>query len=204
MSWPTLLARLRAFDGSLAGLPDPAVGSSEWIKFIRADHGRWRRRVGSSFRRLMRQLASAPGCEAVWDQYGLVHCRAQAVEDPDELLSIEQIGLKYPVPCSYCDKRFANKWLLGTYLRFTHKVLPQNRLLAIGTVCMVCSTEFHSWPRLVRHLGRVPASLAAYQAFGRVPACELELAEAADAAARKAERSVGQRRLTADIPAIRL
>ena len=80
------------------------------------------------------------------------------------------------------------------------------RALAFGSVCSACCMEFHTRPRLLRHLMySVPSCLAAYASF--FTPCDdatVDAAELADRVESRALRNAGEHDRVARMPAVRV
>ncbi len=75
--------------------------------------------------------------------------------DPDDEVAVADLPAAVPFVCPTCGLRFSLRRLLGHHLRWAHSQLPiQRHLLRQGkSLCVLRRTEFHSKPRLLKHVG---------------------------------------------------
>ena len=222
-SWAQLVLQdlrwLRTAHVSFHGLPlldaEPRPEQvRSWTQFVVADPGRWSRRVRLVFQDDVARLRAevfAVSEDPLGDarlaaglQRHLLSSLAPG-EDPDDLLTIQELGERHEHKCGECGRLFPSARLLGVHRRAHHGILSEARLYAIGSRCRICQTEFHSLPRLVRHLQRHRSCLEQWRVLhGPLAPDDVAAAARAVAAARRDARRQGTPFLAAFLPAHRV
>ncbi len=108
------------------------------------------------------------------------------------------------VACQICCMQLGNH-RLGHLLRYSHGVTTLERMYAVGTRCGHCSVEFHSRPRLIKHLRRARLCLDSLVLCSTpLAAEELAAAEELNKGRRQAARAASRGLLVATLPATKL
>ncbi len=198
-SWTSLvchdIARVYCVLGDQPGLPNPSDDMQPWLSLAKDFPQQWKAIVRKTVDRLVQGARERHGLDrwrAAMNALTGGHVDAQ-VQDHD-----------FTLICSFCHKEFDSPQKLALH-EIQHGKKHVARSYAIGTQCQSCCWEFHSRPRLIRHLAYARTGcLANYKQWCHpLNDDDSKALDAEDAAANKKLKRVGETVLLAKLPAFR-
>eukprot|EP00438_Fugacium_kawagutii_P008683 Skav210826 [mRNA] locus=scaffold1597:393139:398030:- [translate_table: standard] len=130
----------------------------DWLQFVQLDaswHGRLR--------------TAAAACRHFFRAKAEHHCQVaqferEFVQMGAQLPAADTTIQTLPWECGLCGVRFATSRGLAIHAHKKHGYRDKVRYYALGAQCLACNLEFHTRPRLCRHLQVQAGCLATYQA----------------------------------------
>eukprot|EP00438_Fugacium_kawagutii_P034473 Skav215971 [mRNA] locus=scaffold3174:31633:36537:- [translate_table: standard] len=130
----------------------------DWIQFVQLDfnwHGRLKT-AAAACRQFFRAKAEHH-CHVALFEREFVNMGAQ-------LPAADTSTQTLPWECGLCGARFATSRGLAIHAHKKHGYRDKVRYYALGTQCLACNLQFHTRPRLCRHLQVQERCMATYQA----------------------------------------
>ena len=183
--------------------PDAPREEAEWFAMARTDPNEWRRRVNTAEARFRGDFLDTLR-RRTWRRELDLICGAAGRPPPPGGFHTGDAMAGFV--CYECGTVLASKAAWATHRRRLHDHVPLASRFAWGSACAVCTTEFHTRPRLIWHL-RVsrPRCLAALsQFFEPMDLAHMLHLDAKDRASAQELRMQGLYDRAAVLPAVRL